>query len=278
MTGRRSIECVVIVASLVPAPAVSAQVEGRPGEVSRAHLILQLSDALESFDRGSALVHRAPDEALAAFRRAHEEFQAVVDAGIDNGQLYFNLGNTHLRLGEIGLAIADYRRAERLIPGDQRLRANLRFARSLTRDHIEPSGKQTFLRTVFFWHYSCPPRTRKTAAMIGYGLFWLFLSVRVLWPRVKVGYPALVCLALWMILGASVALDLPSQSGSAGGVLVKDDIVVRKGNGEGYDPQFSQPLHEGVEFKVIEQRGGWLRIELADGNQGWVRVREVELF
>ena len=107
MTGRRSIECVVIVASLVPAPAVSAQVEGRPGEVSRAHLILKLSDALESFDRGSALVHRAPDEALAVFRRAHDEFQAVVDAGIDNGQLYYNLGNTYLRLGEIGLAIAD---------------------------------------------------------------------------------------------------------------------------------------------------------------------------
>jgi SH3-like domain-containing protein len=55
-------------------------------------------------------------------------------------------------------------------------------------------------------------------------------------------------------------------------------VVVRKGNGEGYDPQFEQPLHDGIEFRVIEQRGGWLRIELADGNQGWVRSREVELF
>lgn len=268
----------MILASLVPAPALIAQVEGGPGEVSRAHLILLLSNALESFDRGSALVHRAPDEALAEYRRAHDGFQAVVDAGIDNGQLYYNLGNTHLRLGEIGLAIADYRRAERLIPGDQRLRANLRFARSLTRDHIEPSGKQTILRTVFFWRYLWPPRTRKTAAMAAYGLFWLFLVFRTLFPRLRIRYPALVCLLLWMILSVSVALDLPSQRGSAEGVLVKDDIVVRKGNGEGYDPQFRQSLHEGVEFTVIEQRGGWLRIGLADGNQGWVRVREAELF
>ena len=255
-----------------------AQTPSQPREISRSQLILQLSNALESFDRGSALLNGAPDEALAAFRRAHDEFQAVVDAGIDNGRLYYNLGNTHLRLGEIGLAIADYRRAERLRPGDQRLIANLRFARSLTRDHIEPTGKQTFLRTVFFWHYSWPPQTRKTAAMIGYALFWLFLIVRALFPRVRIGYPALVCLLLWMTLGLSVAIDLPSQSGWAEGVLVTDDVVVRKGNGEGYDPQFRQPLHEGVEFKVIEQRGGWLRIELADGNQGWVRVREVELF
>jgi SH3-like domain-containing protein len=75
----------------------------------------------------------------------------------------------------------------------------------------------------------------------------------------------------------SVSIDLPSGSGSVEGVLVANDVVVRKGNGEGYDPKFRQPLHEGVEFKVIERRGGWLRIELADGNQGWVRVREVEL-
>ncbi|UCE61742.1 MAG: tetratricopeptide repeat protein [Phycisphaerales bacterium] len=215
---------------------------------------------------------------MAAFRQAHDMFQAVVDAGIDNEQLYYNLGNTHLRLGEIGEAIADYRRAERLGPNDQRLISNLRFARSLRSDHIEPTGKRTFLRTVFFWHYSWPPQTRKTAAMIGYALFWLLLAVRALLPRVRIGYPALVCLLLWVPLGLSVAIDLPSRTRSAEGVLVNNDVVVRKGNGESYDPQFRQPLHEGVEFRVIEQRGGWLRIELTDGSQGWVRVREVELF
>jgi hypothetical protein len=277
MTVRRSIEWVVILASLVPAPAPIAQMEDRPRDLSRSQLMLQLSGALEAFDRGSALMNDTPDEALAAFRQAHDKFQAVVDAGIDNGKLYYNLGNTHLRLGELGAAIADYRRAERLRPNDQRLIANLRFARSLTHDHIEPTGKHTFLRTVFFWHYSWPPQTRKTAAMIGYALFWLFLMVKALFPRVRIGYPALVCLLLWMALGLSVSIDLPSGSGSVEGVLVANDVVVRKGNGEGYDPKFRQPLHEGVEFKVIERRGGWLRIELADGNQGWVRVREVEL-
>ena len=30
-------------------------------------------------------------------------------------------------------------------------------------------------------------------------------------------------------------------------------------------------------MRAVEQRGGWVRIELADGNQGWVREREVEL-
>ena len=81
-----------------------------------------------------------------------------------------------------------------------------------------------------------------------------------------------------MVLLVSVAIDLPSQSGLTEGVLVTDEVVVHKGNGEAYGPQFEQPLHEGVEFKVAELRAGWIHIELADGNQGWVREREVELF
>jgi len=278
MTVRRSIKYVAIMALLAPLPPLMARGEGKAREVSQPQLILQLSNALESFDHGSALLNNAPDEALAAFRQARDGLESVVDAGIDNGPLYYNLGNTHLRLGEIGAAIADYRRAQRLIPNDRRLKANLQFARSLMRDHIEPSGKRTFLRTVFFWHYSWPLRARKTAAMIVYGLFWLLLVVRVRWPRVNAGYAALACLAFWPLLGVSVAIDLRSQSRPSKGVLVANDVVVRRGNGEGYAAQFEQPLHEGVEFKLIEQRGGWLRIELADGNQGWVRSREVELF
>jgi len=278
MIVRRSIEYIAVLALLAPAPTRIARAQGGAPDAPQSQLVLQLSDALECFDRGSALLNEAPDEALAAFRRARDTFESVVDAGIENGLLYYNLGNTHLRLGEVGEAIADYRRAARLIPNDQRLQANLRFARSLRRNHIDPSGVRTFMQSVFFWHYYWSLRARGTVAMIGYGLFWLLLMARTQWPRINVRFPVLACLALWVLLGASVAMDLRSQSRPTEGVLVRNDVVVRKGNGEGYDPQFEQPLHEGVEFKLIEQRGGWLRIELADRNQGWVRSRDVELF
>ncbi|MEE9294911.1 MAG: tetratricopeptide repeat protein [Phycisphaerae bacterium] len=248
------------------------------GAAARRHLLVLLSEALESFDRGSALLNTAPDDALAAFREARDKFQVVVDAGIENGRLYYNLGNAHLRLGEIGKSIADYRRAARLTPDDEQLKANLRFARSLRRDQIAVSGKRALLQTVFLWHYSLPLRTRLAAAVAVYGLFWLLLAVRVLAPRVRLGYVTLLCLVLWVGLGTSAAVDLPSQGALTEGVLTANDVVVRKGNGEGYDPQFKQPLHEGVEFKIVERRGGWIHIELDDGNRGWVRQHEVEVF
>jgi hypothetical protein len=129
-----------------------------------------------------------------------------------------------------------------------------------------------------FWHYWLPLRTRATVTMVGYGAFWLLLVAGQVWPRTRVRYPALACFALWVVLATSVALDLPSRRGLASGVLVANNVVVYKGNGEAYGPQFEQPLHEGVEFRVLEKRGGWIHIELADGSQGWVREQEAELF
>ena len=63
-----------------------------------------------------------------------------------------------------------------------------------------------------------------------------------------------------------------------GCVLVGDDVIVRKGDGEGYDRQFKQPLHEGVEFVVLEIRGGWIHIKLPDENRGWIQRRNAVLF
>lgn len=274
--GERWVRWAVLLS--VVTPVAWGEPAESPGGAARQALVVTLSEAQQSFDRGSALLTTRPEEALTLFREARDKFQSVVDAGIENGGLYYNLGNTHARLGEIGRAIADYRRAQRLIPGDEQLRANLRFARSLRRDQIGASGKRALLETVFFWHYSLPLRTRLWGGLFFYSAFWCLLVVRVLFRRVGAGRAALVCLVFWVSLGASAAMDLPAQDATTEGVLVANDVVVRKGNGEGYDPRFQQPLHEGVEFKLLERRGGWIHMELADGNRGWVREGEVELF
>ncbi len=279
MLSRRClIPCVLSAVSLLTAGTSVGQIESHAPVASRQELILLLSEAQRSFDRGTTLLKTAPDEALAAFRNARDKFQGVADSGIENGPLFYNLGNTHLRLGAIGHAIADYRRAQRLIPHDQQLQANLRFARSLTRDRIESGGKRALLHTVFFWHYEFPLRMRSAAAMTAYAMFWVLLIVRLMSPRAGLAYLVAALLAVWMGLAVSVTVDLAARGQPTEGVLVANDVVIRRGNGEGYDPQFEHPLHEGVEFKLLERRGGWMLIELPDANTGWVRQREVELF
>ena len=54
-------------------------------------------------------------------------------------------------------------------------------------------------------------------------------------------------------------------------------VVARKGDGEGYQPSFTGPLHAGTEFALIEERGEWRHVELHDGRRCWLPEKSSEL-
>jgi uncharacterized protein YgiM (DUF1202 family) len=68
-----------------------------------------------------------------------------------------------------------------------------------------------------------------------------------------------------------VAIDALAPTLQPQGVTVADGVVVRKGNGDGFEPAFAEPLSQGVEFRVLERRPGWVQIRLPDGKSGWIR-------
>lgn len=236
-----------------------------------------LRGAVEAFDEGAAVGRTQPDRAVTSFRAAAEGFEALVADGVVNGRLLYNLGNTYLQLGDIGKAILNYRRAERLIGGDAQLRHNLNYARTLRRNRVDETGERAALHTVFFWHYETSLGARYAAAVGGYVLFWILLLARG-WVKVaSLRLAIAACGVLWLAAGTSVAVDLVQSGSVKEGVTTSSDIVVRKGNGEGYDPQFAESLHEGVEFRVIDERGGWYKVQLPDGNSGWIRQSQAEI-
>ena len=44
-----------------------------------------------------------------------------------------------------------------------------------------------------------------------------------------------------------------------------------------YNIYFEQPVTDGVEFEIIEQRNTWLHIRLPDGRDGWIPVNGTEV-
>lgn len=246
-------------------------------ELTRSQQVQILEEAFEAFDRGGDARRSDASAAVEAFGEAARRFQLLVDAGIRNGKLYYNLGNAYLESGDIGRAILNYRRARELMPGDGRLEHNLAYARSLRRNQIESAGGRAFVHTLFFWHYGTSLRSRFLVGLMAYVVFWVWLLARVWFRRLPWRAVAIPALVIWVVLGVSVVFDVFSAARHGEGVIVADNVVVRKGNGEGFAPQFKQKLHEGVEFVVLEAHKDWLHVELPDGKSGWIRADQGEL-
>ena len=84
------------------------------------------------------------------YAKSVQAYEALVQDGVRNGYLFYNLGNAYIRMGKTGPAILNYVRAKNLIPRDENLAANLKFAIQQTRDKIEVPSLGS-LNTLFFW-------------------------------------------------------------------------------------------------------------------------------
>ena len=88
---------------------------------------------------------------------------------------------------------------------------------------------------------------------------------------------ALVCLFVGLCFCASVAVESLQSTRQGAGVIIAAEVTARQGDAENYPQSFKEPLHEGTEFGLLEKRGGWLRIELADMTETWIPASAAEL-
>lgn len=163
-----------------------------------------------------------------------------------------------------------------MIPGDTRLAANLTYGSSLRKNQFEQPALGAVSRSLLFWHYQTPIRWRFVALLGVYALFWMLLMVRTFVRRGAWRFGLAPLALLGLILTASVGASRWHDGRHQAGVIVADEVIVRKGNGEGYEPRFEQALSPGVEFDLLERRSGWLHIKLPDARDGWIRAADAE--
>jgi len=85
----------------------------------------------ELFQQGNALYDSTNYiEALAAYNK-------ILAGGDESPEVYYNLGNTYFESGDLGHAILNYLRAQRLDPTDDDIRDNLDYARGFVSLQLE---------------------------------------------------------------------------------------------------------------------------------------------
>ena len=215
------------------------------------------------------------DWALA--RNAWEQLRAL---GLESPQLYCNLGDACFKQDDLAHAILNYERALKLDPSFADARHNLSFAQGLVQDKIEavpeffleqwgrkacwllPSDTWSVLFLIFL------------AVTLGCGLLFLLGGRSGLR---KTGFIAGIVALLLTLLCLDFAFWQRTDYRKADGAIVTLPVVTVQSAPGRDSAKDLFVLHEGTKVKLLDAVGTWRNIELADGRQGWLEEKDLEV-
>lgn len=211
------------------------------------------------------------------YAKAVESYIAILDMGLEGGNIYYNIGNGFLKLGKIGYAILCYEKARRFMPGDSDLKANLNYTRSLVDDTgPQVQSKNIIIRLIErpFGDYSL-----NTLAILGAAFYVIVIvlsSIFIVNPVFARKFKALflVTLVILLITLAAFAMRYHNEE------WLKEGIVIQKEAESKYEPIDKSTtyytLHEGDRAIVLQTRNGWRQIKRLDGKIAWVKKEAIE--
>lgn len=212
------------------------------------------------------------------FSEAIEIYESIRKSGVEDGVLYYNLGNAYFKSGRLGLAIVSYERARKLLPGDDDVRANLSFASSLVSGGLAPPP----LPLAIGWAVEAYRRTGPGALARILSLSFLIGGVAVTlllldrWPALTT--PAFAVLAassfIALVSSASLVAKVQAERSRVEAVVVTENAYVRSGPLD-LSPRLAE-IHEGLKVRILSEREGFYQVSLANGLTGWLPREQIE--
>jgi tetratricopeptide (TPR) repeat protein len=252
----------------------------------------------KAFDAACATFRRAvelaPTDSKASASAALESaaaFRELADSGINNHKLQTNLGNSYLIGGDVGRAVLAYRRAESINPKDPRAQAGLAAARARVGVSIEPTAENRLQSALLSWRGHISRNTMLTILLSTYIAGWaiaivvqasslhlpLLPSLHTRASRARCRIAGVVLGLAALTSGALLALDDYTLKHSGDAVITAQSTIGRTGPGDSlYEPSFKDALRPGIECRILEPRGTWTNIKLADGRETWVPSSSLE--
>jgi tetratricopeptide (TPR) repeat protein len=225
--------------------------------LSKNKAIELFTKANEEYETATRLLSEDNEyAALEGFVQASQLYEQILVTGFKNSQIYYNLGNAYYRQGRLGYAILNYRRAQRLMPRDEDLKANLKLVKEEIKDKEKKEGVPVVIQTLLFWYFMLNVNEAIVLAASFYFVFLITMHLLILfrtpWLR-KLCIAFSVCLILTT---ASLVIKIyPTRVGE--GVVIAETCKLRYGPGEEYEIKLE--VHEGTEILIEQETNGWLK-------------------
>ena len=266
--------------------AIDSSMKKKPssgaGAAVMALLLLVPFGAAQAAESYPDSLWRSGVEAYTAgdYASALKDFEDVRETGLMSKELYYNLGNSYLRSGEIAQAILWYERACRLDPSDADIRYNLEYARALTQDRIDEVPEMFFQQWRRGVCYLLPSNAWAVIGLVSLALFVACVLLFLLGStagRRKLGFFLGIAFLVVALLGWDFAQWQRSEALRQDMAIVMKPVSSVKSSPSADGAKDLFILHEGTRVRILDNVGGFSNIELADGRQGWIPASEIEV-
>ena len=127
-------------------------------------------------------------------------YQQLIDGGVRDGTVFYNLGTALLKAGRYDDALEALERAERRLGAQADIRRNMGIA--LARKQKGDTAAWPWHRVPLFWHFSITWPIRIWIATGAFSLFWILAGLRRLGWR-HTGAPLVLALLTFILFGSS---------------------------------------------------------------------------
>lgn len=211
------------------------------------------------------------------YKEAAAAYQQLLDAGYQSEAIYFNLGNANYKLAEIPEAILNYEKALKLNPGDADIQLNLQLANLKITDRMEavPEFFLTKWWKAFIYFFSLSTLSVITIVcfIAGFVLLIAYLFLIAIWPKKLAFYAGVTVLSLGLVFLMMSAVQAHYLNVSQQGIVFAGAADVKSGPGAKQKTLFV--IHEGTKVTIQERDADWIKVALANGNSGWIKLLDI---
>jgi len=213
------------------------------------------------------------------FTTAIQIYEMILRTG-ESADIYYNLGNSYYKIGDIAKAILNYERALILKPANKDIRSNLEIARAKTVDKVTDVPELFFITWLKSITNSMGIQSWAIIAISFFLLFivsiyFFFFSTKIV-ARKTFFILALFFLVFCVIANISAAFQRMVRLNRMNAIIISPSVTIRSTPNDNGTSLFI--LHEGRKvFIKDDSMKDWKEIQLEDGNVGWVKKNDLEV-